>query len=174
MRPMLLAPNPSLAFLLSRPPSRSELQVVSETLPSVGSMTRVGVSSIAASSGSLTGIAARCLSGSLDLSEESMIRVGSAGSTVPSDCYPSGSLGLSEESMTRVGSAGSTVPADRVTLGLACLLRKLVLLRLVLRCIATCSLSLGSWLRSTATRKLVQRDDLSSSNLGIGHLVENV
>ena len=49
------------------------------------SMTRVGVSSIAASSGSLTGVAARCLSGSLDLSEESMIRVGSAGSTVPSD-----------------------------------------------------------------------------------------
>ena len=35
-RPMLPAPNPSLALLLCRPPSRSELQVVSKTLPSVG------------------------------------------------------------------------------------------------------------------------------------------
>jgi hypothetical protein len=60
------------------------------------SMTRVGesvttASSMAASCGSLTGVAVR---------------------------YPSGSLDLSEESATRVGSAVSTIPADRVTLGL--------------------------------------------------------
>ena len=86
--------------------------------------------------------------------------------------------------MTRVGSAGSTVPTDRVTLGLACLLRNV---DDVLRCIATCSLSRklvcylflyvlcrDLFLYVTATRKLVQRDDLSSSTLGIGHLVGNV
>jgi hypothetical protein len=79
-----LAPNPSLALLLCRPPSRSELQVVSKTLPSMGyppagltSMTRVGelvtlAPSLAASSGSHTGVAVLCPSGSLDLSDESM------------------------------------------------------------------------------------------------------
>jgi len=89
-------------------------------------MTRVGelvtlASSIAASSGSHTSVAVLCPSGSLDLSEESMTRVGSADSTIPSDRYPKGSLDFSEESMTRGGSVVSTVPADRVTLGLASL-----------------------------------------------------
>ena len=62
-----------------------------------------------------------------------MTRIGSAGSTVPSEWYPSGSLGLSKESMTRVGSLrgvhGSTV------LGLASfgmLTMFFVVLRLVL------------------------------------------
>jgi len=67
---------------------------------------------------------------SLDLSEESMTRVGEPEATASSMTaswgsltglavrYPSGSLDLSEESMTRVGSAVSTIPADRVTLGL--------------------------------------------------------
>ena len=88
------------------------------------STTRVGelvtlAPSLAASSGSHTGVAVLCPSGSLDLSEESMTRVGSASSTIPSERYPGGSLDLSEESMTRGGSAVSTVLADRVTLGLA-------------------------------------------------------
>ena len=39
----------------------------------------------------------------------------------PAVSTPSGSLNLSAESMTRVGSAGSTVLGDRVTLGLASL-----------------------------------------------------
>ena len=89
-------------------------------------MTRVGefvtlAPSLAASSGSHTGVAVLCPSGPLDLSEESMTRVGSAVSTIPSERYPSGSLDLSEESMTRGGSAVSTVLADRLTLGLASL-----------------------------------------------------
>jgi len=83
------------------------------------SITRVGESSIAASSGFPSGVADRFSSGSLDLSEEPMTRVGSAGSTLPSARCPSGSLDLSEESMTRGGSAVSTVPFDRVTLDLA-------------------------------------------------------
>ena len=98
-------------------------------------MTRVGESSIAASSGSTSGVADRSSSGSLDLSEEPMARVGSAGSTPPSDRYLSGSLDLSAESMTRGGSAVSTVPFDRVTLDLAPLgelTMSFVVLRLVL------------------------------------------
>ena len=83
-------------------------------------MTRVGelvtlASSIAASSGSLTGVAVR---------------------------YPSGSLDLSEESMTRVGSAVSTIPADRVTVGLASL-GMLTMFFEVLRLIL-CHLGVGS------------------------------
>ena len=46
---------------------------------------------------------------------------GSAVSTSSSDRSSSGSLNLSEESMTRVGSAGSTLLGDRVTLGLVSL-----------------------------------------------------
>ena len=56
--------------------------------------------------------------------------------------YPSGSLDLSEESMTRVGSALSTIPADRVTFDLASLGMLMMffeLLRLVL-----CRLGAGS------------------------------
>ena len=68
-------------------------------------------------------------------------------------------------SMTRGGSAVSTVPADRVILGLASLgmlMMVFEVLRLVL-----CRLGVGSGV----LLKLVQRDDLSSSTLGIGHLV---
>ena len=46
---------------------------------------------------------------------------GSAVSTFSSDRSPSGSLNLSEGSMTRVGSAVSTLFGDRVTLDLASL-----------------------------------------------------
>ena len=46
---------------------------------------------------------------------------GSAVSTPFSGRSSSGSLNLSAESMTRVGSAGSTVLGDRVTLGLVSL-----------------------------------------------------
>ena len=46
---------------------------------------------------------------------------GSAVSTSSSGRSSSGSLNLSEESMTRVGSAGSTLLGDRVTLGLVSL-----------------------------------------------------
>jgi len=62
------------------------------------SLTRVGEASIAASSGSTTGVADRSSSGSLDLSEEPLARVGSARSTLPSDRYLSGSLDLPAES----------------------------------------------------------------------------
>ena len=98
-------------------------------------MTRVGefvtlAPSLAASSGSHTGVAVLCPSGPLDLSEESMTRVGSAVSTIPSERYPSGSLDLSEESMTHGRSidSGSCLPrnVDDVPRG-----------------IATCYLSLG-------------------------------
>ena len=53
----------------------------------------------------------------------------------------------------------------------SCLLR---LIDDVLRSRATCLLLLRWWFRCTATRKLVQQDDLSSSTLGIGHLVWNI
>ena len=46
---------------------------------------------------------------------------GSAVSTSSSDRSSSGSLDLAEESMTRVGSAVSTLLGDRVTLGLVSL-----------------------------------------------------
>ena len=104
-------------------------------------MTRVGESSIAASSGSTSGVADRSSSGSLDLSEEPLARVGSARSTLPSDRYLSGSLDLPAELLARGGSAVSTVPADRVTLGLSVGMLTMVLeiLRLVL-----CRLGAGS------------------------------
>ena len=92
------------------------------------SLTRVGETSIAASSGSTSGVADQSSSWSLDLSEEPMTRVGPAGSTPPSDQYLSGSLDLSAESMTRGGSAVSTVPFDRVTMSF-------VVLRLVRCCL---------------------------------------
>ena len=47
-----------------------------------------------------------------------MTRVGSAGSTVPSDRWASGSLNLSEEPVALVGSAVSTVPTHRMALDL--------------------------------------------------------
>ena len=105
------------------------------------SLTRVGEFSIAASSGSTSGVADRSSSGSLDLSEEPLARVGSARSTLPSDRYLSGSLDLPAEPLARGGSARSTAPADRVTLGLSVgvLIKVLQALRLVL-----CRLGAGS------------------------------
>ena len=75
--------------------------------------------------------------------------------------FKCGSLDLSEESMTpAAGSAVSTVLVACPTS--------------VLRGVATGSLSLGSRLRSTATRNLGQPDNLSSLALGVGHRYRNV
>ena len=77
-------------------------------------------------SGSVQDVAISGLSsGWLDLSEESMTRVGElvtlarpSLSEVSATRADRASLDLSEESMTRVGSAVYTILADRVTLGL--------------------------------------------------------
>jgi hypothetical protein len=74
---------PSLSEVSATRADRASLDLSEESVTTASSM--------AASCGSLTGVAVR---------------------------YPSGSLDLSEESATRVGSAVSTIPADRVTLGL--------------------------------------------------------
>jgi hypothetical protein len=102
-------------------PLSTSVEVVSKTLPSVGyplGESSIGESSIAASSGSTSGGADRSSSGSLDLSEEPLARVGSARSTLPFDRCLSGSLDHPAESLSRGGSAGSTAPVDLVTLDL--------------------------------------------------------
>jgi hypothetical protein len=125
-------------MLLCQPPSRSELQVVAQTLPS---LTPLGESSMAASSGSTSGVADRCLCGSLDLPTEPLACGGSALSTNPADRCLCGSLDLPTELLACGGSALSTVPTDRVTLGLSVGMLMLVpeILRLVL-----CRLGAGS------------------------------
>ena len=170
---MLLAPSPSLSLLLCRP--AGSIQDVAIRGLSSGrldlsaeSLTPLGESSIAASSGSTSGVADRSSSGSLDLSEEPLVlseeplaRVGSARSTPPSDRYLSGSLDLPAEPLAHGGSARSTAPADRVTLGLS--------VGVLMMVIETLRLVLCRRLWSAAPRKLVQLDDLSSLSLGIGH-----
>ena len=90
-----------------------------------------------------------------------------AGSAVSTRCS-SGSLDLAEESMIpAAGSAVSTVPVALCDSG-SCLPRNV---GDVLRGAATGSLSLGSRLRSAATRNLGQPDDFSSLAVGVGHLV---
>jgi hypothetical protein len=120
------------------------------------SLIPLGESSIAASSGSTSGVADRSCSGSLDLSEEPLARVGSAHSTLPSDRCLCGSLDLPTEPLACGGSAVSTVPADRVTLDLSVGMLMIVLetLRLVL-----CRLGAGSGvpLRGNSSSSMISR-----------------
>ena len=85
---------------------------------------------------------------------------------VQDDQLPSiGPLDLSEGSMTRVGAAPIRDPPPTTCSSM---------FFDVLRCVVTCSLSLGCRSRSAATRNLGQPDDLSPLALGIGYLRRNV
>ena len=178
MRPMLLAPNPSLALLLCRPPSRSKLQVVSKTLPSVGE--------------SLRGVIDTCRrTHDFCLLDSRLFRIPTWRSRLISEWVARPRRGI-HDLCCRLSSFHSMFKwvarprrgihdlccrlssfhcSCRPTYSGSCLPRNV---GDVLRGAATGSLSLGCRLRSAATRNLGQPDDLSSLALGVGHLSRNV